>query len=138
MLRGALAAAVTPLRDGELDEPAFGPYVDFLVAGGLDGALVLGTTGESMLFATEERRQVLELYVEASAGRLQLAAHCGAQTTRDTVAVETPASLATSVMDVGPGAGDEGGRIIGAGEPARIARLGGSRTAPYLARYLDG
>ena len=42
------------------------------------------------------------------------------------------------VMDVGPGAGDEGGRIVGAGAPARLARLEGSRTAVYLARYLDG
>ena len=42
------------------------------------------------------------------------------------------------VMDVGPGAGDEGGQIVGAGTPARVARLKGSRTAPYLSRYLDG
>ena len=30
MLRGALAAAVTPLDGDRIDEPAFGPYVDFL------------------------------------------------------------------------------------------------------------
>ena len=59
-LRGALAAAVTPLREGgaALDEDAFGPYADFLVAGGLDGILALGTTGEGLLFAAEERRRV--------------------------------------------------------------------------------
>ena len=104
MLRGALAAAVTPLRDDELDEEAFGPYADFLVAGGLDGALVLGTTGESMLFGAEERRRVLELYVGAAAGRLQLAAHCGAQTTRDTVALAEHAAEAgaDAVAVIGP------------------------------------
>ena len=51
MLKGALAAAVTPLQDaGEaLDEAAFGPYVQFLAAGGVDGLLALGTTGEGFL-----------------------------------------------------------------------------------------
>ena len=104
MLRGALAAAVTPLREDELDESAFAPYVDFLVAGGLDGALVLGTTGESMLFAPAERRRILELYLAAAGGRLQIAAHCGAQTTRDTVELATHAaeSGADAVAVIGP------------------------------------
>jgi len=86
-LRGALAAAVTPLRDSgvSLDDAAFQPYTDFLVTGGLDGILALGTTGESLLLASEERRRVVELYVGAAAGRLQVAAHCGAQTTGETV-----------------------------------------------------
>ena len=104
MLRGALAAGVTPLRDDRVDEPAFAPYVDFLVAGGVDGVLVLGTTGESMLFGAEERRRVVELYVAASAGRLQIAAHCGAQTTRDTVSLAAHAAEAgaDAVAVIGP------------------------------------
>ena len=36
------------------------------------------------------------------------------------------------VIDMGPGAGDEGGRIVAAGPPARIALCGESRTAAYL------
>jgi excinuclease ABC subunit A len=42
------------------------------------------------------------------------------------------------VIDVGPGAGDEGGRIVAAGPPAEIARNARSRTAPYLAVWLRG
>ncbi|MBX9421559.1 excinuclease ABC subunit UvrA [Streptomyces lateritius] len=38
------------------------------------------------------------------------------------------------VVDLGPGGGDEGGRIVAAGPPDRVARAAGSRTAPYLAR----
>jgi dihydrodipicolinate synthase/N-acetylneuraminate lyase len=85
MLRGRLAAAVTPLRDdgAALHEEAFAPYVDFLAAGGLDGILALGTTGEGILLSTAERQRAAELYVEAAAGRLQVAVHCGAQTTAD-------------------------------------------------------
>ena len=89
MISGALAAAATPLRDGgsALDEEAFRPLVDFLVAGGLDGLLALGTTGEGVLLTRAERRRVAELFVDAAAGRLDIAVHCGAQTTADTVAL---------------------------------------------------
>jgi excinuclease ABC subunit A len=40
------------------------------------------------------------------------------------------------VMDIGPGAGDEGGQVVAAGVPEEVARAPASRTAPYLARYL--
>ncbi len=40
------------------------------------------------------------------------------------------------VIDMGPGAGDQGGRVVTAGPPAEIARTAASRTAPYLAKYL--
>jgi dihydrodipicolinate synthase/N-acetylneuraminate lyase len=87
MLRGALAAALTPLTAaGEaLDEVAIGPYVDFLADGGVDGLLTLGTTGEGFLLPVEQRRRAAQLFVEAAAGRLQVAVHCGAQSTWDTV-----------------------------------------------------
>ncbi|GGY55692.1 ATP-binding cassette domain-containing protein [Streptomyces tanashiensis] len=40
------------------------------------------------------------------------------------------------VVDLGPGGGDEGGRVVAAGPPDRVARAAESRTAPYLARAL--
>jgi dihydrodipicolinate synthase/N-acetylneuraminate lyase len=95
---------VTPLDGERLDEDAFLPYVDFLAAGGLDGLLALGTTGEGLLFRPEERRRALELFVEAAGGRLQVAAHCGAQTTADTVALAEHAAGAgaAAVAVIGP------------------------------------
>ena len=42
------------------------------------------------------------------------------------------------VIDIGPGAGEEGGRVVASGPPAEVARSPESRTAPYLARFLDG
>jgi dihydrodipicolinate synthase/N-acetylneuraminate lyase len=97
MLRGALAAALTPLRDaGEaLDEEAFGPYVDFLAAGGVDGILALGTTGEGFLLPLEQRLRAAQLFAEAARGRLLLGVHCGAQSTWDTV------ELAAHAADIG-------------------------------------
>ncbi|MEU1075748.1 MULTISPECIES: excinuclease ABC subunit UvrA [unclassified Streptomyces] len=42
------------------------------------------------------------------------------------------------VIDLGPGGGDAGGRIVAAGPPREVASAGAGRTAPYLARALDG
>ena len=107
MLKGALAAAVTPLREGgaALDEAAFAPYVDFLVAPGhLDGVLALGTTGEGILLSVDERKRAAELFFAAARGRLQVAVHCGAQTTADTVELARHAAElgADAVAVIGP------------------------------------
>ena len=106
MLKGVLAAAVTPLREegAALDDDAFGPYVDFLVAGGLDGILALGTTGEGILLTLEERERVARLFLDAVAGRIQVAVHCGAQTTADTahLAQDSAEAGADAVAVIGP------------------------------------
>jgi dihydrodipicolinate synthase/N-acetylneuraminate lyase len=94
VLRGAIAAAVTPLRDGAFDGAAVPPYVDFLAGHGLDGVLALGTTGEGVLFSPKERREIVTAFVAAAKGRLQVAVHVGAQTTHDTVALAEHAAAA--------------------------------------------
>jgi dihydrodipicolinate synthase/N-acetylneuraminate lyase len=105
MLHGAIAAAVTPLRDGgdALDEEAIAPLCAYLERGGLDGVLVLGTTGEGILLTLDERRRVAERFVE-SGGSLLVAVHCGAQTTADTVALAAHAAEcgAAAVAVIGP------------------------------------
>jgi dihydrodipicolinate synthase/N-acetylneuraminate lyase len=83
---------VTPLDGDRIDEEAVAPYVDFLAGAGLDGLLALGTTGEGLLFRPEERRRAVEHFVAAAGGRLQVAAHCGAQTTADTVSLAAHAA----------------------------------------------
>jgi dihydrodipicolinate synthase/N-acetylneuraminate lyase len=95
-LRGTLAAAVTPLRDGgdALDPDGFEPLVDFLAAGGLDGILALGTTGEGIMLDPGERRGAAGRFVAAARGKLAVAVHCGAQTTRDTAALAAHAAEA--------------------------------------------
>ena len=106
VLRGTLAASVTPLRDEgrELDADPFGPLLDHYVVAGLEGILAFGTTGEGILLSVEERRRGLRLFLEAAAGRLDVAAHCGAQTTADTVALAADASEAgaAAVAVIGP------------------------------------
>jgi dihydrodipicolinate synthase/N-acetylneuraminate lyase len=95
MLRGAIAAALTPLTGGGsvIDEEAIPPYVDFLASHGLDGILALGTTGEGVLFDLDERRRIAELFREAAGPRLQVAVHCGAQSTADTTTLAEHAAM---------------------------------------------
>lgn len=90
----ALAASVTPLHKGgdALDADAFAPLVDFLAGAGLTGLLVLGTTGEGIALSVDERIRAADQFVAAAAGRLAVVVHCGAQTTRDTVALAEHAS----------------------------------------------
>jgi dihydrodipicolinate synthase/N-acetylneuraminate lyase len=106
MLRGAIAAALTPLTGGgaTLDEDAFEPYVDFLAGHGVDGVLALGTTGEGVLFDLDERRRIAELFIDAGRDRLQVAVHCGAQTTSDTAMLAEHAAVygATAVAVIAP------------------------------------
>ena len=105
-LHGAIAAASTPLREGaeRLDDDAFAPYADFLVGAGLDGVLAFGTNGEAVLLSAGERRRGLELWLEAIDSRVLVAAHCGAQTTADTVALAAHAAEAgaDAVAVIGP------------------------------------
>jgi dihydrodipicolinate synthase/N-acetylneuraminate lyase len=103
MLRGAIAAALTPLRGGAIDGDAVEPYVDFLADGGLDGLLAMGTTGEGMLFELDERRAIADAFVDAARGRLQVAVHAGMQTTAATVALaEHAAAIGADAVAVIP------------------------------------
>jgi dihydrodipicolinate synthase/N-acetylneuraminate lyase len=88
-----IAAALTPLRDdgSSLDLEALPPYLEYLKDGGVDAALLLGTTGEGILLSVDERKVTVEAAVR---GPLPVLAHCGAQTTADTVALAAHAAAA--------------------------------------------
>jgi dihydrodipicolinate synthase/N-acetylneuraminate lyase len=94
-ISGTLAAAATPLCDADerLDEDAFGPLLEFYESNGIDGVLMLGTTGEGILLSPDERRRAAELAL-AAAGGLRVIVHCGAQTTADTSALAAHAAEA--------------------------------------------
>jgi dihydrodipicolinate synthase/N-acetylneuraminate lyase len=92
---------VTPLRDGVFDATAVAPYLEFLGGHGIDGVLALGTTGEGVLFSPDERREIAAVYVQAGRGKLQVAVHCGAQTTLDTAQLaEHAATLGADAVAV--------------------------------------
>jgi excinuclease ABC subunit A len=75
----------------------------------------------------------------ADADRLLVQLHGLADAGHTVVVVEHDMRVAAQadwVIDVGPGAGGEGGRIVAAGPPVQVAQAAGSRTAPYLAEAL--
>ena len=70
-LTGSIVALVTPFaEDGSVDYPALERLVDFHLANGTDGILVLGTTGESSTMTDEEDLEVARCVVERVGGRI--------------------------------------------------------------------
>jgi 4-hydroxy-tetrahydrodipicolinate synthase len=84
-LQGSLVALVTPFRNGKVDEAKVRELVEFHVAHGTDALVPCGTTGESPTLSHEEHRRVVELVVEAAAGRIPIVAGTGSNSTAEAV-----------------------------------------------------
>ena len=70
MLKGSLVAIVTPMsEDGTLDFDALRKLVDFHIAEGSDGLVVVGTTGESPTVSVDEHVELIRVVVQQAAGR---------------------------------------------------------------------
>ena len=70
-LTGLIPAVYTPFHeDGSLNLKQIQPYADLLIADGADGVFVCGSTGECASMTVEERKIVLEAWVQAVAGRM--------------------------------------------------------------------
>jgi 4-hydroxy-tetrahydrodipicolinate synthase len=86
MLTGSLVAIVTPMQaDGSLDIPSFRSLLDWHIAEGTDGIVVVGTTGESPTVDVEEHCLLIRTAVEHSAGRVPIIAGTGANSTTEAI-----------------------------------------------------
>lgn len=86
MFQGSLTALVTPFSsDGSLDEKAFRALVDWQIAEGSNGLVPVGTTGESPTLSHDEHNRVVEICVEAAAGRVPVIAGAGSNNTVEAV-----------------------------------------------------
>ncbi|MBK6974616.1 MAG: 4-hydroxy-tetrahydrodipicolinate synthase [Sterolibacteriaceae bacterium] len=86
MIQGSIVAIVTPMHeDGSLDLPRFRSLIDWHVAEGTDGIVVVGTTGESPTVDWNEHTQLIEVAVEHAAGRIPIIAGTGANSTREAI-----------------------------------------------------
>jgi 4-hydroxy-tetrahydrodipicolinate synthase len=80
-----VAAALTALDSRRrFDDAMAKDYLSYLAAGGLDGVLVLGTTGEFASFSVKERKQILESYIKHR-GKLSVMAQVGAPNLPETL-----------------------------------------------------
>jgi 4-hydroxy-tetrahydrodipicolinate synthase len=87
MFRGSIPALVTPFRDEALDEEVFRDFVDWQIAEGSHGLVPAGTTGESATLRPEEHRRVVEICIEAAAGKVPVIAGCGSNDTAHAIAL---------------------------------------------------
>ncbi|TMJ15581.1 MAG: 4-hydroxy-tetrahydrodipicolinate synthase [Alphaproteobacteria bacterium] len=94
MFQGSIPALVTPFRDEALDEAAYRAFVDWQIAEGSHGLVPAGTTGESATLTDSEHRRVVEICVEASAGRVPVIAGCGSNDTAHAIALTRSAKEA--------------------------------------------
>jgi 4-hydroxy-tetrahydrodipicolinate synthase len=78
---------VTLFRDEALDEGAYRAFVDWQIAEGSHGLVPAGTTGESATLTDAEHRRVVEICVEAAAGRIPVVAGCGSNDTAHAIAL---------------------------------------------------
>jgi 4-hydroxy-tetrahydrodipicolinate synthase len=86
MLSGSLVAIVTPMSaDGALDLPCLKALIDWHVAEGTDGIVIVGTTGESPTVDVPEHHQLIERAVEYAAGRVPVIAGAGGNSTREAI-----------------------------------------------------
>jgi 4-hydroxy-tetrahydrodipicolinate synthase len=88
MLSGSLVAIVTPMQPGgSLDLPALAKLVDFHVANGTAGIVIVGTTGESPTVDVDEHCRLIQETVDRAAGRIPVIAGTGGNSTVEAIAL---------------------------------------------------
>lgn len=85
MFEGVLTALVTPFEQGRVDEAALRSLVADQIEAGIDGLVPCGSTGESATLSHEEHQRVVEIVVDAAAGRVPVIAGTGSNNTREAV-----------------------------------------------------
>ncbi|WP_427022935.1 4-hydroxy-tetrahydrodipicolinate synthase [Aureimonas ureilytica] len=93
--KGSLTALVTPFaEDGSVDESAFRDLVEWQIAEGTHGLVPVGTTGESPTLTHAEHKRVVELCIEAAAGRVPVIAGAGSNNTVEAIDLARSAEAA--------------------------------------------
>ena len=101
---GTHTALVTPFRDGNFDTAAFQSLIEAQIAAGITGIIPVGTTGESPTLDHEEHLKVIEVAVQTAAGRCQVIAGTGSNSTTEAVSLTQAAEKlgATAALLVAP------------------------------------
>lgn len=84
---GMATAIVTPMHtDGSIDYEALGRFVEFQIGSGINGLVVMGTTGENATIEPEDQKKVIAYTVEKVAGRVPVIAGTGTNNTEHVLA----------------------------------------------------
>ncbi|MGI4858028.1 MAG: 4-hydroxy-tetrahydrodipicolinate synthase [Janthinobacterium lividum] len=91
-IRGSLVALVTPMHeDGSLDLAALRALLDWHIAEGTDGVVIVGTSGESPTVPVAEHLRLIQTAVEHVDGRIPVIAGAGGNSTAEAVELTTQA-----------------------------------------------
>ena len=86
MIKGSIVAIVTPMHeDGSLDMPTLHQLLDWHIAEGTDGIVIVGTTGESPTVSVEEHCELIKSTVAHVAGRIPVIAGTGGNSTAEAI-----------------------------------------------------
>lgn len=85
VFEGAITAIVTPFRGGVVDEAALRGLVEWQIAGGIDGIVAVGTTGESPTLSAGEAERVIQIVVSEARGRVPVIAGAGGNNTAESI-----------------------------------------------------
>jgi 4-hydroxy-tetrahydrodipicolinate synthase len=86
MIQGSIVAIVTPMHaDGSLDMPGLRNLIDWHVAEGTDGIVIVGTTGESPTVSVEEHCELIKVAVDHTAKRIPVIAGTGGNSTTEAI-----------------------------------------------------
>jgi 4-hydroxy-tetrahydrodipicolinate synthase len=105
MITGSLVAIVTPMQpDGRLDMARFRELIDWHVAEGTDGIVVVGTTGESPTVDFDEHKELIRVAVDHAKGRIPVIAGTGGNSTAEAIELTESAKKAgaTACLSVVP------------------------------------
>ena len=87
-IRGSIVALITPmLDDGAVDYAALRRLIDWHIQEGTDCICVVGTTGESPTVTVQEHCEIIRVSVQQAAGRVPIMAGCGANSTKEAIAL---------------------------------------------------
>ena len=93
-LKGSIPPLITPFKNGKVDYDAYAGLVEFQVKNGSHGILVNGTTSEPASLTVEERNRIVDVAIEANAGKLPIVAATGSQNMQETSALTAHAEKA--------------------------------------------
>lgn len=82
MIKGVGVALITPFKNYEVDYDALGRMVDYVIKGGVDYIVALGSTAETATLSLDERDSVLRYIVERTADRVPIVAGMGGNDTK--------------------------------------------------------
>jgi 4-hydroxy-tetrahydrodipicolinate synthase len=94
MFAGTYTALITPFRDGQVDYDGFRTLIEAQIAGGVDGIVPVGTTGESPTLSHDEHRDVIKAAVDIAAGRVKVVGGTGSNSTDEAIGLTQDAEKA--------------------------------------------